>query len=391
MSTFAEQSIICFSLMKSCIGAGIYAYPHAFNVYGVVWTVILTVISCAASIFGTYMYIDRNKEYSKENTISTLGATIISSKFKTFIDLVVILKCLIVGAGYLNLANEIIQMILPSINIFEYVITPNILAYIFTGLGCLLILPGILGTKLGKLKNMSYIGTFSILALIILSKIETSNMPVNYQMLVNEPPSVIENIGLFVFGFSCHQSILTIHNESNLSERRLKWLILLSFICVSGLYLLFGFINYSAFSIINNNPVSLKKIFSLWGKDHITTKIAIFIFSLSLIITVPFQIHPAKSYFFNIFNMKDNKLVGISMIVLCYFLTTQSWYDFYFVSSFAAKPLNSFLCFGFPALFTVFNQSKKSYSDFFVCGFLALFSLACLSSYAMWLYGLIFH
>ncbi|ELA42903.1 uncharacterized protein VICG_00218 [Vittaforma corneae ATCC 50505] len=391
MAALTEHLIICFGLMKSCIGAGIYSYPHTFNLYGVVWTTILTVLTCAASIFGTYVYIDRNKALQKEHSISTLGAAVVSKNFKYFVDIVVILKCLVVAAGYLNLAKNLIQKISPDADNGILTVDPSVSGFLFTGLGCLLLTPSILSSKLGKLKNLSYIGTLSIILIIALSKIESAGKPLNFEMFTSSPPSIIQNIGLFVFGFSCHQSIMTIHNESIIPETRLKFLIMLSFVCVSCLYLGFGFINYSAFSVINGSPANLEQIFLAWEEKHLVTKLATILFASSLVITVPFQIHPAKSYFIDMFNVSDGykRLVGISMIVLCYFLTTQSWYNFYFVSNFVAKPLNSLLCFGFPVLFTIYGRFKKSCSDYMICIYLAIFTLACFASYFVSLYKLL--
>lgn len=383
MVTLAEYLLVCFGVTKSCIGAGIYSYPHGFSLYGVTWTTVLTAATCIASVFGTYVYIDRNKALQKEHSISTLGAALVSRNFKYFVDLVVVLKCLVVAAGYLNLAKNLVQRISPDAGHGPFAISPSAAGFLFTGLGCLLLTPSILGSKLGKLKNLSYVGTFSIIVLIILSKIESAGRPLAYEMFTSNPPSIIQNIGLFVFGFSCHQSILTIHNESTIPEPQLKLLIVLSFVCVSCLYLGFGFINYSAFSVVNGLPANLEHIFLAWEEKHLVTKLATVLFASSLVITVPFQVHPAKSYFIDMFNISDRHkhLVGISMIMLCYFLTTQSWYNFYFVSNFVAKPLNSLLCFGFPVLFTAYGNSKKSYSDYVICAYLAAFTLGCFASY----------
>lgn len=384
MSTFAESFAISLNLMKSCMGAGICAYPHVFNLYGVVLTVSLTVFSCIASVLGTYAYIDLNKRFGKNNTISTLGATVISPKFKYFVDLVIVLKCLAVAAGYLNMAKNFIETIFPKIgDRFSSIITPSMAGFLFTGIGCLILTSSILGQEIGKLKNLSYVGTLSILIIILLSFLEIQGKSKNIEFLPSIKTSILENIGIFVFGFSCHQSIITIHNESQIKERTLKMLILFSFLIVAILYLVFGLINYSAFSVINGIPQNLKDIFIHWNKDHLITKIAMILFASSLVLSVPFQLHPAKSYLISMLEVKtkDGYIVGILMMALCYFLTTQSWYNLYFVSNNVAKPLNSFICFGFPAFFTLFNGFSKHVFDYLICGYLVVFTSLCFLGY----------
>lgn len=345
----------------------------------------MTIASGIAAVLGTYIYINCNQRHGKGNSIATLGAVLISSKFKYFVDFVVILKCLAVGAGYLNLARELTNAVIPAKNVKFLSRYSSDAGFIVTGLGCTLIMPSMLSTSLGRLRYLSYFGTFCIVLLVLLSTIETSGRPRAFELFSKSRSNILDNIGIFVFGFNCHQSILTIHNETKLPSRAFKGIVAAAFVLVACLYLFFGFINYSAFFTIDQAgiPVELKKIFAMWDQNHLTTKIAYSLFILTLLITVPFQIHPAKSCFIDMFNIKSKKrhLVCISMIAICYFFTTRSWYDFSFVANYVTKPFNSFLCFGYPVLYLIYNDLPKSPFDLFSCVYLSIFMFSCFISY----------
>ncbi|KAM0681737.1 hypothetical protein GINT2_000251 [Glugoides intestinalis] len=385
MLQLGEYTSVGFNIAKACIGSGIYAYPHVFNSHGVVPTFLMTVASGIAAVLGTYIYINCNQRLGKGNSIATLGAVLISNKFKYFVDFVVILKCLAVGAGYLNLARELTNAIIPAKN-FKFLSKYfSDTGFIVTGVGCILLMPSMLSSSLGRLRYLSYFGTACIILLVILSTLETSGRPRNFELFPSHKTNILDNIGIFVFGFNCHQSILTIHNETALPSRVFKSIVTAAFILVASLYLFFGFINYSAFFSINQAgiPIDLKKIFTMWDQDHLITKIAYSLFILTLLITVPFQIHPAKSCFIDIFNIKSKKkdFVCISMILICYFFTTRTWYDFSFVANYVTKPFNSFLCFGYPILYLICNDLPKSYFDFYSCIYLSIFMFSCFISY----------
>lgn len=384
MSSFGELAAICFNISKSCMGAGFYAYPQIFNLYGVLMTLGMTICSGIASVFGIYVYINLNSKYKKGHSISTLGKIIVGNNFRYVADMVVILKCLAVGAGYLNQARNLIRKIPLEEYMMYNKINNDIISYILVMAGCIAFTPSILNVRLGKIKNLSYVGTFGIITIIMLSVLQAKGKDTNIEW-TTERKNIFNDIGTFVFGFSCHQSIMAIHNETNISEKLLMFLISLSFISVACLYTLFGFINYAAFSVTAaGERRSLSQVFDAWDDNSTFKNTASALFAFVLIITVPFQLHPAKTYFIEMFNVKSDRnrsIVGICMILICYFLTTQSWYSFEFVSKHLSKAFNSLLCFGFPALFVIFGSLKKNIYSYLLIGYLGVFFIACLASY----------
>lgn len=375
MGELVDSAIIFFNVAKSCLGAGIYSYPQMFKLYGSSLVLGMTIISGIASVIGAFAYINLNRKFHKGNSISTLA----SPSFKYIVDIVVIVKCLAVAAGYMNLSKSIIVEIPFKIGIRIIDENPDIRGHVIVFSCCALLIPSILQPSLFKLKNFSYLGISSIFILIIISLIQTKDKVAKHTEVAFNS-KILKDIGTFVFGFTCHQSILNIHNEARITDLRLKIIIAVAFTLVGILYYTFGFINFRAFS----DEGSLKEIFPIWNKNY--AYLAYFgalVFSMSLIISVPFQIHPAKTYLSDMFSFKYTARLTsvILMMALCYAVSSAPRYDILLVSRVVTKPMNTFLCFGFPLLFTLLNKGKKSLVDWFNCLFLAIFTIICIVSF----------
>lgn len=366
------------NVIKACMGGGIYGYPELFQHYGVFITVGMTILSGMASMIGAFIYINLNQYLGKGQTISTLSTHIFFDKFRYIVDITVIIKCMLVATTYLNLAKEQLK----SYEYFKYskdgILSSPKLPIITV---CALSLPFIASAKLDKIRFFSYAGTLGIFFIIIASAAHLKNNETHYE-LYTENRNILKKIGSFVFGFSCHQSILSIHNESKFSLFKLKIIMIFSFLAVGIFYLFFGYINYSKLSS-KSHLIVLSSIFEHWN-DGYYKSIAILVFAFVLLSSVPFQLHPAKTYFIDMFKLKPayQTLVASAMLIICYLLAQMSFYNFSAANNLFIKPFNTLLCFGYPSSFYMFFKSKKSLLDYFLIGFLAVFSLMCIVSYA---------
>ncbi len=377
MNEFAESAVTLFNVAKSCLGAGIYNYPQMFLLHGPMIALEMTFLSGLASLMGVYAYINLNRKFNKGNSISTLSNLIISPYFYYFEDLVVIIKCITVADVYMNLARSLISIIPINIGIDSIDSDQNIKANAIVFICSALLIPSILQPSLYRLKNFSYLIISSIFMLIIVSLIQTRGKMANVSNL-SFNSGILKDIGPFVFGFTCHQSILNIHNKAKSTDKRLKFIIGIAFIIVGVLYYTFGFTNYRAFG----DEPNLEKIFEAWVKNYsILAYVGAAIFSLSLIVSIPFQIHPAKTYPSDMFGLKYSARLTsvVAMMGLCYVLSVSSWYNMLFVSRYVTTSLNAFLCFGFPLIFTLLGKGKKSMFDYFKCLYLAIFTYICIA------------
>lgn len=239
------------NILKGCIGGGIYEYPLLLSVHGIIMALVMTVLSGMASLFGAFIYADINDLVKKGNTISSLANKIFSPRVKYFVDLVVVLKCLVVATGYLALASNMIRIIGPGIKNTisgnEIEIKPSFII----ALGCLILTPSIISARIDKLKYLSYVGTFSILYIIFASFLMNRENEIEY-FFFPKKFDIMKNLGSFVFSFSCHQGVLLIQNESSLSLKGFKMTITAAFLGAGLLNMLFGFINYSRLSKFGN-------------------------------------------------------------------------------------------------------------------------------------------
>lgn len=378
MSELGECAVILFAIVKACMGVGMLKYPQMFHLYGVAPVIFMTFISGIASVIGAIAYVNLNAKFRKSNSISTLSSVIISPRFKYFVDFVIISKCIAVGAVYLSYAKKLINSIPVSTGIQFIDEDKTVRGFLFTLFGSLALIPSILGPSLINLKSFTYLGTFTIFSLIVISKIQTAGMETSYKLFTDNF-NVFSNVGTFVFGFTCHQSVLGIHNDSRISDKLLKIIIVAAFSIVGLIYLIFGYINYSAFTL---RVSDMEDGISKWNDNYLTNT-ALFFFAISLVISVPFQLHPAKVYFGDLFGFKSlgRSITTYAMISICFSLSFAGWYNIDIVAKTITKPMNTLLCFGFPLIYTLFTSGKKTIFDWINCTLLLIFIGICIGSY----------
>lgn len=377
MSEVFESAVILFNVTKSCLGAGIINFPYVFQKYGPALVFYMTLLSGVASVLGVFAYINLNRKYHKNNSISTLSTLIISSYFKIFVDLVVIAKCIVVAACYMNSAQKIISKIPLNTGIKLIDSNQSLVGKLFSFFGSILLIPSILEPSLSGLKNFSYLGIGSIFLLIFISIVQTRGITAEPTGLSSDS-NILTEIGTFVFGFTCHQSILNIHNETKITDTRLKILIAIAFVLVGVLYFSFGYINYKAFM----NLPDITDVFLIWDKNFLTN-LGSLLFATSLIISVPFQVHPAKAYLSDMFEFKKlgKSISAIGLLVLAFILSNLSCFEIKFVSQNITKPMNTLICFGFPLIYTLVNKDKKSLYDLISSFYLGIFVFMCVRSF----------
>lgn len=371
---YLESVEILTNVLKSCIGGGIYLYPELFRYYGYKLAIMATILSSIASLIGVFIYLDVNNYYKKGNTITTLANQIISN-FGYLTDFVVILKSITVAAGYLDLSKRILNNLILDTR-FEILNTKSEKrSSILVILLSIIMSPGVLANNISILKKLSYIGTLSILLIICLSMV-SSVKEIENSKIVNENFNFFQKIGSFVFGFVCHTNVLVIHNDYDVSLLNMKLISFAAFVFVGIWYITFGWINYYK----NINASDLKDLFALWNPG-ILTNTAILLFTFVLVTSVPNQLHPAKSYLMRSFNLnqKQGKMVGLGMILLCYFLTyTGDLFEK--IVRYVTTPLNTLLCFIFPAIFLIYSKPKLSIYQILMVTYLFIFSIICILS-----------
>lgn len=348
--TMNASFLSCFvTLLKTVIGSGALSFPYLFKTYGILTTCILTFISGSFAIVGLILYINCAKEIGREATLSEL-AQVAMPYTKLLVDFSVFLKCFGVSLSYLIITRQLIS---PVFKILTGIlnISSSILLLIFI----IIIGPICYFDKLNKLKYTSLCGILSVIFVIIASiyrykhTIIPQSIIIKYTTPINK--TYLNNIGKFVFSFTCHQNIFTIHSEmSNNSFRNMKRLIYSVTITALSLYLTFGYYNYLLYgqnvkdNIIMNFP---------------NDSLGIIVRSLYIIVmgvSYPLQVNPCRIYLIKMLNINEKKypsirFIATTLIIMLTFCIAISNMDLGLVYSIIGATASTFMCLIFPALF----------------------------------------
>lgn len=339
----------CFvTLLKTVIGSGALSFPFLFKTYGILTTCLLTFISGSFAVVGLILYINCAKEIGREATLSEL-AQVAMPYTKLLVDFSVFLKCFGVSLSYLIITK---QLILP---VFSILTGANIRASLLLSIFVLLIGPICYFEKLNKLKYTSLCGILSIFVVIIASiyrykhTIISSTIIINYTTPISK--SYLNNIGKFVFSFTCHQNIFAIHSEmSDNSFRNMKKLIYSVTITALSLYLTFGYYNYMLYG------QNVKDNIILNFPNDVLGTIVRSLYIVVMGVSYPLQVNPCRTYLIKMLNIDEKKypsvrFVATTLIIVLTFFIAISNMDLGFVYSIIGATASTFMCLIFPALF----------------------------------------
>ncbi|KAF7684289.1 Vacuolar amino acid transporter 5 [Astathelohania contejeani] len=353
------------NLLKTVLGSGILSFPGLFAVYGVYNAIILAFISAFLSASGLKIYALCSKKLGRSATLSTLAANSIPS-LQRIVELSVFIKCLGVSTTYLIIIKQLLPHVTAKYNINIFFIP------IFAQLGIFVILisPLCYFKKIDSLKHTSLCGLLAIFFLLIVSICRLfQNIILNFstvdifkamkiQILDNsfKSPSIewITNIGKFIFAFTCHQNMFTVHNEmQDNSEQKMSRLIKSVIISALVVYCLFGISNY----LLYGDKLS-DNILEAYPNDLITSLVYIF-YILVMSFSYPLQLSPCRIYALNFlglsFNRSSSELIAriISTTILIIFTYTiaVSGIKLGTVYSIIGATASTIICFIIPPIF----------------------------------------
>lgn len=349
------------NLLKTAIGSGILAYPFLFKTYGMLITILLSIISGMLAFTGLYLYIISSYKLGHSTTLSSLAGSALPSS-RLIADLAICFKCFGVSISYLIIIRQLLPLVLTHIFGNHFFTHPSISLLFFL----ILTSPFSYFNKIDKLKFTSFCGIFCIFIVICTTFIRFAKTTTIEKQDIHyiAPMSIlwITGIGKFVFAFTCHQNIFTVQNEMTDSNPKKMRLLAFSIVLTALIiYIFFGLLNYLIYgNLIGDN------ILETYPENSLT----VFIQALYVLVmgfSYPLQINPCRLYLMEIMGVNGSKNKGTS--ILRVFITTLLLILTY---SIAASGINlgmtysvigatasSLVCLIFPALFYMMLDFEK--------------------------------
>lgn len=363
MKSFAGAYV---NLLKTSIGSGVLSFPYLFKTYGIVLSVVLTLLTGMLATTGLVLLTICSQTIGRTADLSKL-ATQCFPYARIFVDLAVFLKCFGVSLSYVIITRQLLPSILQSVFSATPSVRPGFLAsppatlFIFLGL----IGPFSYLTRLDRLKYTSFVGVFSIVLVIIaaIARLSTTDTTdIKTHLFVPMTSDWLVGLGKFVFSFTCHQNIFAVNAEiEDNSLANMKRLICTVSLSSFTLYMTFGMTNYMLYgSAVGDNVLS----------SYPSDSLAICVRALYVVVmgvSYPLQMAPARAYLMSMIGISTEMkkyrvvhfLVTTFLIVMTYLIAVMGM-RLGIVYSIVGATASCFMCLILPALFYFNLEVEKT-------------------------------
>lgn len=350
MKSFAGAYV---NLLKTSIGSGVLSFPYLFKTYGIVTTILLTLLTGAFATTGLLLLTICSQGIGRSADLSKL-ATQCFPYARVFVDLAVFLKCFGVSLSYVVITRQLLPPVLhaaikgPALAFFA---SPAVSLFIFLGV----IGPFAYLTKLDKLKYTSFIGVFSIALVTVAAIARYSASPTTADIIFFNFPSIawLSGLGKFVFSFTCHQNIFSVNAEiEDNSLSNMKKLVLTVSFSSFTLYMTFGIFNYLIYGTHAADNIL---------KSYPPDAMAVFVRALYVVVmgvSYPLQMAPARTYLLNMLGisstMKKYKIANFlatTILIMSTYVIAIMGIQLGVVYSIVGATASCFMCLILPALF----------------------------------------
>jgi len=290
------------NLMNTMVGAGILALPYAFSKMGLVIGAGVMALSATGTMFclhilSVHTLVLRNPSYSKL-------ATLTMPRFKILVDFAIALMCFGNAIGYLCLIGDNIPDAISGI-------FPDSEGFVISRRFWIVLLVVTVILPFSSLKNLHsfrHISTFSmlIIAYLTLTVSLYAIKPAAYfrnakmecpdgKWYIGIPPGIgvmdiLREVPLFVFGFTCHQNILSLCTEAKVQKQSEFNRII--YCGVGGAAVIYSAFALTGFYLIGTNLKA--DIITCLPKTSALADVCRFGIALNMAFSIPLQIHPSR-------------------------------------------------------------------------------------------------
>ncbi|KAF1805251.1 transmembrane amino acid transporter protein-domain-containing protein [Mucor lusitanicus] len=292
-ATIASAAI---NLSNTILGTGMLAMPAALACVGLIPGMFLILYAGATSGLGLYFLARCAGKVGGRNASFSSLSKLTWPKLGIFFDMAIAIKCFGVAISYLIILGDLMPQVIRSF--FHHAEEVELLMdrrfwitlSIITAVGPLSYL-----RKLDSLKYTSLIALFAVayLVIIVLYHYISPNFP-------PPPPEAIEyfrfstkifsQLPVFIFAFTCHQNIFSVHNElQDNSERSIIKVIFSSIGSAAFIYEVVAVLGYLSFG-----KDVLGNIILMYPQSYFVAygRLAIVIL---VIFSYPLQAHPCRA------------------------------------------------------------------------------------------------
>eukprot|EP01134_Creolimax_fragrantissima_P003332 CFRG3332T1 len=307
---FGTATSAVVNLVKTVLGAGLLALPNAVQGGGYVTGITLLFLSAIASIFGLDIlaHCARSMKHTKKRD-STYGGVALDTvpSMTNFIDLAVAVKCFGVSISYLIVVGDLIPDVAREIGLEDVLDGLLTERHFWITLVCVSITVPLATLKhLDSLRVWSFMGNMAALflvAVVLISSFNTSLNPCNQYPLPiqlvgpcttkNIPfvptATILKYVSIFIFGFTCHQNIFTIHNEiKDNGTKNMRRVAVASIGACLVVYIVLIVSSLSTFG-----PTIDKDLLKMYPKNRLITVCRLCI-TMLVITSYPLQTHPCR-------------------------------------------------------------------------------------------------
>ncbi|KAJ3076647.1 hypothetical protein HDU98_001657 [Podochytrium sp. JEL0797] len=286
------------NITNTILGSGMLAMPKALASTGLGLGSLMIALSGCASAFGLTLLthcaskIGRHSSFFQISKLTYPQAAI-------WFDLAIAVKCFGVSVSYLVIIGDLLPSVMHSL----YPDTPADFLIFRKGLWITLAMVPLVPVAFAKrLDSLRYTSGLALCAVVYLVCIVfgyfvapgAHGMPKRPEwsevVWVKVDSSFLKTLPIFVFAFTCHQNIFSVHNELiENSVSHVKRVIHLSILTAFSVYQLIGIMGYLTFgNAVSGNVVSMYPPGALITGGQISLAVL-------FLLSYPLQCHPARA------------------------------------------------------------------------------------------------
>ena len=348
------------SLLKTILGAGMLAMPAAIATVGYVPGVVLILVTGLLSSFSLHLYAECAEVLGPEASLSTLSSMTYPSLSLVF-DAGMAAKCAGVCISFL----VVIQDMLPSVAGGVFGPEDKLLdRHIFLGASLPFVVPLSMKRSLESLRFTSMLGLVAVIYMVCLSLYHFGYNQVssNWSAFVPLTVNSTRALAVFIFAFTCHQNIFSVHNSvtsADASPTKMSRLIN-TCVCISAvIYLAFSSLSYCTFGSDAKPNVFLN--YPNIGWPYFVGRLA---FVLLAVVSFPLMLHPCRKSLLDIYSRlagdadldeasRGDKRHYVSTVLILAFVYVSAWIvqDLSLISALIGTIAGIPICYILPGIF----------------------------------------